>query len=145
MPRFRIVHFKSDAIADGCYVAKIISAEEKTSDSGNAMLVMKLRLPDDRELPCVLTFVEKAEVVINAFCDSAQLIKPPNGEAEISASDCVNRYLYVSVANETKDPHSDPIPHVTRFLTREQALIKNPQLAHVQLQEQKPLLLKTAY
>jgi hypothetical protein len=103
---------------------------------------MKLGLPDGRELPCCLTFVPKAEAVLNAFCDSAGLIKPAQGEAVLTAADCLGRYLYVVISNDVGDPDSDPVPHVTRFITREAALIKNPQLAKVMLKEQAPRPLK---
>jgi hypothetical protein len=132
-------------IADGTHIAKVTKAEERLSANGNEMLVLQLTLPDGRTLPCCLTFVDKAHVAINAFCDSANLLRPAEKDlqAELTAGDCLGRYLYISVVNDVTDAESDPFPRITRFLTREAALLKNPTLAKVLLREQPPRTLKT--
>jgi hypothetical protein len=145
MPRFRINNFTPAPIPDGVYLVKVISVKEKTSEARNEMIVMRLGLPDGRELPACLTFVPKAEMVINAFCHSADLTKPTEGEALLTAADCLGRYLYIVVSNDVGDHDSEPLPHVSRFITHEAALIKNPKLAKVQLREPAPRQLKAAY
>jgi len=130
-------------IGDGVYVLKVTKATEKVSERGNPMIVMTLSLPDGRSLGCVLTFVEAARPVINAFCESANLQRPPGDgvEAELSAEHCRGRYVYASIFNDAGDLTSDPMPDVSRFLTREQAPIKNPDLAKITLQPQAPVSL----
>jgi hypothetical protein len=126
-------------IPNGVYVAKIVSAQERCSDAGNDMLVLKLQLPTGETLPCTLTFVPQAAVVISAFCDSCGLLRPEEGaEVELKPEDCLGRYLYVSIVNDESNTDNDPMPRVTRFLTREAALVKNLQLAKVMLREQAP-------
>jgi hypothetical protein len=94
------------------------------------MLVLILRLPGGATLPCILTFVPKAAVTISAFCGSCALIRPEEGaDVERTPVDCLGRYLYVTVVNDSGDVDSDPMAGVARFMTREVALIKNPQLA----------------
>jgi hypothetical protein len=60
----------------------------------------------------------------------------------LTPADCLGRYLYITVVNDSGEVDSDPYPRVNRFLTRETALIKNPQLAKIQLREQTPRQLK---
>jgi hypothetical protein len=104
---------------------------------------MKLQLPTGETLPCTLTFVPKAAVAISAFCDSCGLIRPEEGaDVELTPADCLGRYLYITVVNDGDDVDSDPCPWVSRFLTREAALIKRPELVKVALREQTPRRLK---
>jgi hypothetical protein len=127
------------SIPDGVYLAKVVSAQEGCSNAGNNMLVMKLQLPSGETLPCTLTFVPKAAVAISAFCDSCGLIRPEEGaDVELTPADCLGRYLYITVVNDGGDVDSDPCPRVSRFLTREVALIKRPGLVKIQLREQTP-------
>lgn len=144
MPTFHPKLSKAVTIADGVYIAKIVAAKEKISANGNAMLVLKLRLHTGAELQSVLTFVPAAERVITAFCESAGLLvgTDENAEVNLSAGDVLNRYLYVTVVNDCASPESDPAPRVARFLTREAAIAKNPQLARVAIREQLPLKLE---
>jgi hypothetical protein len=143
MSRFLTSSRLSAVIADGVYVLKVIKATEKVSERGNPMIVMTLSLQDGRSLGCVPTFVQAARPVINAFCESANLQRPPGDgvEVELSAKHCRGTYLYATIVNDGGDLSSDPMPHVSRFLTREQALIKNPALAEIKLQPQTPIIL----
>ena len=81
---------------------------------------------------------EAARLVINTFCKSANLQRRPGDgvEVEPSAEHCRGTYLYAAIVYDGGDLSSDPIPHVSRFLTREQALIKNPDLARITLQSE---------
>jgi hypothetical protein len=128
-------------IGDGVYMLKVTKATEKVSERGNPMIVMTLSLSDGRSLGCVLTFVEAVRPVISAFRESANLQRPPGDgvEVELSAEHCRGRYLYAAIVNDGGDLSNDPMPHVSRFLTREQALIKNPDLARITLQPQAPM------
>jgi hypothetical protein len=111
---------------------------------GNDMLVLKLQLPSGESLPCTLTFVPKAAVAISAFCDSCGLIRAQEGaDVELTPADCLGRYLYITVLNDTGEVDSDSCPRVNRFLTREAALIKRAELAKIQLREQTPRKLTT--
>jgi hypothetical protein len=47
--------------------------------------------------------------------------------------------------NDVDDPSSEPWPRITRFIAREAALIKNPELAKIVLREQPPRQLKAAH
>jgi hypothetical protein len=107
------------------------------------MIVMTLCLPDGRSLECVLTFVEAARPVINAFCESANLERPLGDgvEVELSAEHCRGRYLCAAIVNDGGDPSSDPMRRVSRFLSHEAALIKNPELAKITLHPQPPIVL----
>jgi hypothetical protein len=144
MPKFKTYRPGATPIRDGTYVAKVIQAKERLSENGNEMIVMQLQLSSGELLDCILTFVEAARPVINAFCRSAQLELPANQdvEMELIAADCLGRYLYVQITNDTSQSDSDPIPRLTRFLTRETALLKNPALAKVTLRTQEPRRLK---
>jgi hypothetical protein len=146
MPKFVTSTTNYQAIPDGTYLAKIVSAIERVSERGNEMIVMKLALPDGRTLPCVLTFVPQSKPVVNAFCDSAGLLKPAGEgvEVELKAEHCRGRYLYITVTNDVSDVASDPVPRVVRFLTREQALIKRPDLAQISIRPVPTLTLPTA-
>jgi hypothetical protein len=143
VPRFLTKLSPSSVIPDGVYVVKVTKATEKVSERGNEMIVMTLSLPDGRSLSCILTFVEAARLVINAFCSSADLVKPLKDEIEVelTARHCLGRYLYITVVNDAGEVTDDPAPHVSRFLTREQALTKNPALAQIKLEPQEPLVL----
>jgi hypothetical protein len=143
MPSFQTLPPAQPSISPGVYVAKIITAKEKISENGNDMLVMKLMIPDGRSIGSVLTFVPAAQPVINAFCDSAELRKPAEADiaVDLRAADCLNRYVYVTISVET-DGQTGAQPKVIRFLTREEALAINPELAKVQLREQAPLELQ---
>jgi hypothetical protein len=139
MPRFLTNVQTGAAILDGVYVCKVTRAVEKVSERGNEMISMMLSLADGRSIPCILTFVEAARPVINAFCSSAELVKPLEDgiEVELTAHHCLGRYLYVVIVNDGNDPVSDPIPRICRFITREQALL----IAQIKLQPQAPITL----
>ncbi len=143
MPTFKRAELNISVVPNGTYLAKVVEARERTLSNGNAMITMKLQLADAATLPCILTFVEKARAAITAFCQSADLVLPADKDADINltAADCLGRYLYVTVVNEDDGQGGDPYPKIVRFLTREAALIKNPQLARIVLREQLPLKL----
>jgi len=145
MPRFKTYGEKATPIKDGVYVAKVTQAKERVSENANEMIAMELQLSSGEYINYILTFVEPARPVINGFCRSAELEFPEGQdvEAELTAKDCLGRYVYVQITNDTSQPDSDPIPRVTRFLSRETALIKNPALAKVTLRTQEPRRLKT--
>jgi hypothetical protein len=133
MPTFKRTELNVSVVPNGTYLAKVIEARERTSSNGNPMIAMKLQLAGADVLPCILTFVDKARAAITAFCQSADLVLPADKDADINlaAADCLGRYLYVTVINEDDGQGGDPFPKIVRFLTREAALIKNPQLARI--------------
>jgi hypothetical protein len=143
MPRFLTKLTPSSVIPDGVYVVKVTKATEKVSERGNEMIVMTLSLPDGRSLSCILTFVEAARPVINAFRSSADLVKPLKDEikVELTARHCLGRYLYITVVNDAGEVTDDPAPRVSRFLTRDQALAENLQLSEINLQPQPTVVL----
>jgi hypothetical protein len=145
MPIFQTQNPSTQVIPDGCYVAKVIEAKERVSSNGNSMIIMKLQLAENGGiLPCCLTFVDSAQRAINAFCDSAELVRPSQNGAAVNlrASDCLGRYLYITIVNEDDGNGGDPFPKIYRFLTRKAALIKAPELAKIILHKQKPLQLE---
>ena len=139
MPRFLTSSQLGAVIGDGVYVLKVTKATEKVSERSNPMIVMTLSLPDGRSLGCVLTFVEAARPVLNALCESANLQRPPGDgvEIELSAEHCRGRYLYATIINDV----SDPVPRISRFVSREETLIKNPDLPQINLQQQPAVVL----
>jgi hypothetical protein len=143
MPSFTTLPPRRPPIPAGVHVVKIIAAKEKLSEAGKDMIVMKLMVPDGRTIGSVLTFCEAARPVISAFCGSAGLRTPAEADiaVDLTASHCLGRYLYIVVSVET-DGQTGTQPKVTRFLTREEALAINPELAKVQLREQQPLELQ---
>jgi len=143
MARFLTSSLKGDAIPDGTYIFKVSKAVERISENGNQMLVMTFALPDGRSLPCIITFVEKARLLVNAFVASAGLQKPPGADVEVELlpEHVRNRYVYATVLNDVSDSASDPVPKVVRFLSREAALLKNPSIAEITLQPQPPVTL----
>jgi hypothetical protein len=142
MPRFSTLPPQQPPIAPGIYIGKIISATERISENGNNLISMRIMFPDGQSLPCCLTFVPQARAAINAFCDSAGLIKPSDADAEVelTAAHCKGRYIYVVVSNNPES-NDDCSPRITRFLTRESALEANPALGKITLQQQEPVKL----
>jgi hypothetical protein len=55
MPTFRTKGPPPDVIRDGCYVAKVVFADDRVSGKAKDMIVMKLQLPGGEVLPCCLT------------------------------------------------------------------------------------------
>jgi hypothetical protein len=140
VPSFNTLSPRQPQFPVGVHIAKVIAAKEKISEAGNDMLILKLMISDGRTIGSVLTFVPAAQPVINAFCDSANLRKPAEADVavDLNACHCLNRYVYVTVSVETDD-QTGAQPKVTRFLTREEALAINPELAKITLKEQAPL------
>jgi hypothetical protein len=95
------------------------------------MLSMRLQLPDGKTLPCILTFVEEARRPIDAFCASADLIRPsePDIEVELRPEHVLHRYVYFRLEHD-----ADGAPRIVRFIDREIALQLNPKLADVAIQ-----------
>jgi hypothetical protein len=145
MPTFKPLTAHPSIIPGGCYVAKVVEARERFSNNGNEMIVMEIQLAGSGTLPCILTFVEKARTAISAFCRSANMVFPDGDEADVklTAANCLDRYLYVVVTNET-DQLTGAVSRISRFLSREEALVVNPALSRVTLKEQAPLLLQSA-
>jgi hypothetical protein len=138
MPTFRTLPPVETPPAPGIYVGKIIKALERTSENGNPMLILRLQLPDGKTLPSILTFVKAAEPVINAFCQSAELLRPsePNIEVDLRPDHCLNRYIYFRLEHD-----EDGASRITRFIDRQAALAANPRLADIKLGPQQPLAL----
>jgi hypothetical protein len=138
MPTFRTLAPVEPPPLPGVYIAKIVKATERVSEAGNSMIVMVFELPDRRRLPCVLTFVEQACRPIDAFCSSAELIRPSASdiEVELRADHCLNRYVYFKLEHD-----ADGAPKIVRFIDRAAALAANPRLAEIALQPQAPITL----
>jgi hypothetical protein len=145
MPQFEIMSPRQPPIPNGTYVAKIVSAKEKLSVAGHDMIVMKLALPDGQTIASILTFVPAARPVINAFCDSCELSRPAERgvSVELPARILIERYCYITITNDT-DEDGNLSSHVTRFLTRAEALIKNPALAKIAVRQQPEIRLSPA-
>lgn len=128
MATFRTLAPEPPPVQPGTYLVRVIAAKDRVSSNNNDMIVMRLALPDGSELPCTITFTESARKLINAFCASAELVIPdsPDIEIELTATQILHRWLYVTVGI---DPHDDDaLPRVVRFLTRSQAILRNPAL-----------------
>jgi hypothetical protein len=138
MPTFHTLAPIEPPPPPGVYIAKIVKAAERVSEAGNSMIVMVFELPDRRRLPCVLTFVEQARRPIDAFCSSAELIRPSASdiEVELRADHCLNRYVYFKLEHD-----AEGAPRITRFIDRQAALAANPRLADIKLGAQQPLAL----
>jgi hypothetical protein len=95
-----------------------------------------------QRLPCVLTFVEPARKVVDAFCSSAGLIRPvePDIEVELKPAHVLHRYVYFRIEQD-----EDGAPKITRFLDRAAALAANPALATVAIIPQEPLALPVVH
>jgi hypothetical protein len=144
MPRFTNAAPLPPQIAPGIHSAKVLSATVGISPAGNETLKMRLTFPGGERITSVLTFVPAASRVISCFCDSAELIRPDGGakEFDLTPPDVVGRYLYVVVASDPDPDTGDLVPRVTRFLTRAEALQRNPAIAQVKLQPQSPRILR---
>jgi hypothetical protein len=120
----------------GVHVARISKAKEKTSQNGNAMLVMSARFVGGEELSFVTTFVEKAAKLVTYFCRSAELELPKEDgvEVELRAEDVLGRYFYPVV--ELDGDGLEAVPKITRVLSRAEALARSPLLAKVRLESQ---------
>jgi hypothetical protein len=140
MATFRTLPPAPPPIPTGIHLGKIVKATERISANGNTMLVMSIELPSpgSPRLPCVLTFVEPARRVVDAFCSSAGLIRPiqPDIEVELRPEHVLHRYIYFRVEND-----EDSTPRITRFLDRAPAITANPALAKVAIVPQEPFAL----
>jgi hypothetical protein len=129
---------------DGVHLFRVSKVVEKTSErTGYPLLVMTLENPAGQRITSVLTFCEAARFVISALCRSAELILPedPDADVVLEAHHLEGRYLYGAVVSSAGDLLSDPEPRVARFLTREQAIQKNPPIAQVPLRNLPPVTL----
>jgi hypothetical protein len=142
MARFTIASLSPSAPRPGIHVAKIITAREKLSEAGNAMLMMIARFPAGEQLSFAITFVPKAAKLVGYFCRSIELELPKNegAEVEIRPADVLGRYFYPVV--ELDGEGLEAVPKITRFLSRSEALAARPELAHITLRPQAPLALK---
>lgn len=140
MPTFSTLPPQPPPIQPGVHLGKIVKAVEKVSERGNEMISMVIELPPPgrERLPCILTFVEAAKPVINAFTQSAGLLRPsePNVEVELSANHCLGRYIYFKLEHD-----EEGAPKISRFISRDAALLINPRLAEVAIQPQAPVTL----
>jgi hypothetical protein len=145
MPRFTNPPPLPPQISDGVHVCKVLKARAGVSSNGNETLIMRLGTPSGERITSVLTFVERASRVISCFCDSAELTRPDGKEQqfELTPKDVTDRYLYVVVSSEPDPDTGDPVPRVVRFLTRTEALRRNPELEKIRLQPQSPRSLRT--
>jgi hypothetical protein len=136
MPRFSPAKLNHNFPPDGIHLFRVAKVVEKQSErTGYPLLVMTLETPDSKRITSVLTFCEQAKVVISAVCRSAGLIMPedPDVDVTLEAHHLLSRYIYGVVVSSTGDLLSDPEPRVVRFLTREQAIQKNPAIAQIPL------------
>jgi hypothetical protein len=126
-------------------MCKVLKARDGVSPAGNEALIMRLGFPGGERITSVLSFVKNASRVIACFCDSAELIRPEGGtgEFELTSADVAGRYLYVVVTSEPDQDTSEPVPRVVRFLTRSEAIRRNPALEKVRIQPQSPRPLRT--
>jgi hypothetical protein len=138
MPRFSPAKVEHNLPQDGVHIFKVTKVLEKVSErTGYPMLIMTLETPDAKRISSTLTFCEAAKYVISACCKSAGLILPadPNTEVEAGPQHLLGKYLYTTVVSNPSELLDDPEPRVARFLTREQAIQKNPKIAEIPLRD----------
>jgi hypothetical protein len=139
MPTFTTLGLRPE-VPEGAHLGKIIKATERTSSNGNEMIVMTIELPPPgrQRLRCTVTFVPGAQVLVNALCQSAGLIRPsePDIQVELCSHHLLNRYLYFRAELDESGA-----PKIVRFLSREQALSINPKLAGIAIQPLLPITL----
>jgi len=137
MPSFTNSIVTSAIVPEGTHLCKVSKAVKKVSKSSNEMIVLGLELPDQRRLKAWLVFTPKMSWYIVSFCESAELGRPNDKDAEIilEPKHCLNRYCYVLVKHE-EDDGGELRAKVTRFLTREEALERNPDLLRIRIEPQ---------
>jgi hypothetical protein len=145
MPTFETMSPRQPPIGPGTYIVKIVKAREKVSEKGNDVILMTLALPDSRTITAAITFVDSAKPVINAFVSSCGLTAPsePGISVDLPANILVGRFCYITVSTETDDL-GGVYSKVVRYLSRQEALAVNPDLAKIQLREQPPIQLPPA-
>lgn len=143
MPRFRD-NPPPEAISNGVYAAKVLTAKTGISARGNEYLTMRLELcPSKERISSTLTFVAGADTVISCFCSSIGLLRPARGaEYDLTPTDVIGRHLYIIISSEPDPDTGDLVAHVVRFVTRDDAIRRNPAISEIQLQPQEPLRLK---
>jgi hypothetical protein len=133
-------------IAPGYYLARVVAAEARLAEtSGNPLIKLSLTVwPGSHRITTRLTFVPAALWMIEAFCDSAGLLLPDaiGSNVNLTADDCLGRYCYAWIKDREVD--EDTYSTVHRFLTRENALKKNPELAKIPLPKDAPAPRKLA-
>jgi hypothetical protein len=128
-------------VAAGVYVARIVKAREKTSEAANQMLVMTARLSTGAEIPFVVTFAasRKSAKLVAYFARSLDLIIPEDEgiEIELLPQDVLDRVFYPQIELD-----NDGQPRIVQFLSRQEAIAINPQIAEVRLRPQSPRQLR---
>jgi hypothetical protein len=118
MPTFATLPPPPPLIPLGVHLGKVVKATERTSANCNQMISMTIELPPPgrERLPCILTFVEPAKPVINAFCASAGLIRPtaPDVQVELSAYHCLGRYLISSSSTTRTAGPKSPVSSLAK-------------------------------
>ena len=140
MARFTVAKLDAPTPRAGVHAGRIISAKEKVAESGNPTLRLRARFHDGSELPFIITLApsEKSAKLVGHFARSCELLLPPAGtEAEIRASDIEGRLFFAEVAaDETAEPR------IIKFLSKQEAFARNPQLSTHSFRPQTPLKLQ---
>jgi len=89
-------------LPEGNYEATVESAEDKTSESGNEMIVLKLRcyLPDGSERVISDWILEAFAAKLLDFVEAAGL-EPQYAAGKLEARDCEGHNVMVTVAHKT--------------------------------------------
>lgn len=140
MPTFKRTEEDPTLLPEGTYVAQVDDCQELLSKKGNEMYKLTLAiLPKRRRLYSYIVFSDKTQWQATSFRKSAGLEMPDDKEVEISLSevDCFRRIVHVLVEHEEGN---DGVTRakVSRFLTREAALKRNPLLESVPLPRNVP-------
>ena len=135
MPTFRRREFNDELPNQGIYLSQILKAEDRLSRERNRTIKLSLRsIPDGFWFNYYLTFSEKAEGLVTAFCHRVipELLLPDDFEAEfiLTADDCLHRLLYVDIVHG--EWNGEPRAEVKAILKQAQALAKAPHLEKIQ-------------
>ena len=123
----------------GIYMLQAIDCTEAVSTKGSDMFKLKLTtIPHDRYVYDFLVFTPNSFWVISDFCRSSGLELPANEtDLEIYPNDCMLRVCYAELVHELGRDGKTRLS-VERYIARQEALDRNPDLARVKVPSNAP-------
>jgi hypothetical protein len=143
MPTFRSSNSSgSGLLPPNAYILQCINCTETVSSKGSQMFKLQLTtigtVPNDRWVYDFLVFHPNSDWVIQDFCRSAGL-EVPIQEADIGLKpdDCILRVCYAKLVHERGRDGKTRLA-VERYITRQEAIKLNPDLAGIALPKNAP-------
>jgi hypothetical protein len=128
-----------DLLPPDAYILQVLECNEQVSSKGSDMFKLKLTtIPHDKFVWDFLVFHPNSEWVVRDFCHSAGLELPAKEcELGLDPSDCVLRICYAHLIHEQGRDGKIRLS-VDRYISRQEAIETNPELAQIPLPKNIP-------